>query len=82
MRKMAMIVGCLLLAGTGALAADRYGTAGCGLGSLVFGNQRGMVQVFAATTNEVENEALDSVTLGVVTSELAWDAVLSAVRDG
>ena len=38
--------------------------------------------LFAATTNEVENEALDSVTLGVVTSELAWDAVLSAVRDG
>ena len=38
--------------------------------------------LFATTTNEVENEALDSVTLGVVTSELAWDAVLSAVRDG
>jgi L-aminopeptidase/D-esterase-like protein len=35
--------------------------------------------LFAATTNEVENEALDSLTLGVVTSELAWDAVLAAV---
>jgi L-aminopeptidase/D-esterase-like protein len=36
--------------------------------------------LFAATTNEVENDALDSVTLGVVASELAWDAVLAAVR--
>jgi len=36
--------------------------------------------LFAATTNEIENEALDSVTLGVLASELAWDAVLSAVH--
>ncbi len=35
--------------------------------------------LFAATTNEVENDALDSLTLGVVASELAWDAVLAAV---
>ena len=34
------------LKGTGA-----YGTAGCGLGSLVFGNQAGAVQILAATTN-------------------------------
>ena len=36
--------------------------------------------LFAATTNEVENDELDSLTLGVVASELAWDAVLAAVR--
>jgi 6-aminohexanoate-oligomer endohydrolase len=36
--------------------------------------------LFAATTNEVANESLDSLALGVVASELAWDAVLSAVR--
>ena len=36
--------------------------------------------LYAATTNEVDNEALDSVALGVVASELAWDAVLAAVR--
>src|SRR6266571_3742686 len=28
-----------------------YGAAGCGLGSMVFGNQPGGVQVLAATTN-------------------------------
>jgi 6-aminohexanoate-oligomer endohydrolase len=36
--------------------------------------------LFAATTNEVENETLDSLTLGVIASELAWDAVLAAVQ--
>jgi L-aminopeptidase/D-esterase-like protein len=35
--------------------------------------------LYAATTNEVDNETLDSVALGVVASELAWDAVLAAV---
>jgi len=38
--------------------------------------------LFAATTNEVDNDALDSVALGVIASELAWDAVLAAVREG
>jgi L-aminopeptidase/D-esterase-like protein len=37
--------------------------------------------LFAATTNEVDNDALDSVALGVIASELAWDAVLAAVRE-
>ncbi|HVM16055.1 MAG TPA: P1 family peptidase [Gaiellaceae bacterium] len=32
--------------------------------------------LYAATTNEVDNPQLDSVRLGVVASELAWDAVL------
>jgi hypothetical protein len=32
-------------------AAEGYGTAGCGLGSLAFGTQPGFVQVLAATTN-------------------------------
>jgi L-aminopeptidase/D-esterase-like protein len=35
--------------------------------------------LYAATTNAVENEPLDSVSLGIVAAELAWDAVLSAV---
>jgi hypothetical protein len=30
-----------------------YGTAGCGLGSMLFGKQAGMIQVLAATTNGV-----------------------------
>ena len=31
--------------------ARSYGMAGCGLGSLAFGNDKGMVQILAATTN-------------------------------
>lgn len=31
--------------------AGHYGDAGCGLGSVVFGDKPGIVQVFAATTN-------------------------------
>jgi 6-aminohexanoate-oligomer endohydrolase len=36
----------------------------------------------AATTNEVENEELTATSLGVVASELAWDAVLASVPEG
>jgi hypothetical protein len=32
-------------------SAQGYGTAGCGLGSIVFGNKPGMIQILAATTN-------------------------------
>ena len=35
----------------------------------------------AVTTNEVENEELTATSLGVVASELAWDAVLASVRE-
>jgi len=36
--------------------------------------------LYAVTTNEVENAQLESLGLGIVASELAWDAVLTAVR--
>lgn len=35
--------------------------------------------LFAVTTGEVEDGGLDAATLGVLASELAWDAVLSSV---
>ena len=35
--------------------------------------------LYAVTTNEVESPLLESIGLGVVASELAWDAVLAAV---
>jgi L-aminopeptidase/D-esterase-like protein len=37
--------------------------------------------LYAVSTNVVESPALESIGLGVVASELAWDAVLSAVPD-
>ena len=37
--------------------------------------------LYAATTDEVENESLSSLDLGVIASEVAWDAVLNSVPD-
>ncbi|MBI3594815.1 MAG: DUF3015 family protein [Nitrospirae bacterium] len=42
---------------------DSYGSAGCGLGSMLFGNQPGAVQVVAATTNGT----LGNQTFGITT---------------
>jgi 6-aminohexanoate-oligomer endohydrolase len=35
--------------------------------------------LYAVSTNQVENPAVESIGLGVVASELAWEAVLAAV---
>ena len=45
------VLGLLLGVGVRDAEADPYGTAGCGLGSVIFGGASGFVQVFAATTN-------------------------------
>jgi L-aminopeptidase/D-esterase-like protein len=37
--------------------------------------------VFAVTTSEVSNPMLDAATLGVVTGELVWDAILTIPED-
>lgn len=37
--------------------------------------------LYAVSTGEVDNDALDSVSLAVFASELAWDAVLAAVGE-
>ncbi len=41
-----------------------YGTAGCGLGSLAFGNQPGGVQILAATTNALFGTQTFGMTTG------------------
>jgi DUF3015 family protein len=46
------------------VSAAPYGTAGCGLGSLVFGNQPGIVQIFAATTNATFGSQTFGITTG------------------
>ena len=35
--------------------------------------------LYAVSTNEIDDPALESIGLGIVASELAWDAVLAAV---
>jgi L-aminopeptidase/D-esterase-like protein len=36
--------------------------------------------LYAVTTNETDDPALDDVALGAVAAEVAWDAVLSSVQ--
>ena len=51
MRSIVKIAGLGALLVAGNAAADGYGPAGCGLGSLVFKPDSGFTQIFAATTN-------------------------------
>jgi hypothetical protein len=44
--------------------AAGYGMAGCGLGSVVFGNQKGMIQVVAATLNPTSGSQVFGITTG------------------
>jgi len=41
-----------------------YGSAGCGLGSMIFGDQKGMIQVLAATTNGTLGNQTFGITSG------------------
>lgn len=56
----------VLAASTGAeeAKAGPYGMAGCGLGSVVFGDAPGMVQIFAATTNGTFASQTFGITFG------------------
>ena len=52
MRKLLGVLAVSVAAfGASVASAAPYGTAGCGLGSIVFGDDPGIVQIFAATTN-------------------------------
>ena len=44
--------------------SGRYGTAGCGLGSLAFGDTPGAVQILAATTNSLFGTQTFGITTG------------------
>lgn len=59
--------------------AAKYGAAGCGLGSIVFGNQKGMVQILAATTNGTSGNQTFGITSG--TSNCADDGVALADKE-
>ena len=45
-------------------SAQTYGDAGCGLGSMVFGNKPGIIQVLAATTNSLFGTQTFGITTG------------------
>jgi hypothetical protein len=48
----------------GVKGTGKYGTAGCGLGSLAFGDQPGGVQILASTTNGTSGNQTFGITSG------------------
>lgn len=77
MKKIALFAllfsGAAVGASTQTAHADAYGTAGCGLGSILFGNKPGIVQIFAATTNGFFGTQTFGITSG--TSNCGGQAV-------
>src|SRR5690242_1639367 len=51
MKKLAIGTALATMLMAGSAFAGPYGTAGCGLGSIVFGSSPGIIQILAATTN-------------------------------
>jgi hypothetical protein len=49
--------------------AQKYGTAGCGLGSILFGDKPGIIQVLAATTNGTFGTQTFGITTGTSNCE-------------
>lgn len=54
------------------VSGQGYGMAGCGLGSILFGERPGMVQIFAGTTNSIYSNNTFGVSSG--TSNCSDDA--------
>ena len=64
MRKNILLAAASALLISAPAVAAPYGMAGCGLGSIVFGNKPGIVQIFAATTNGTFNSQTFGITSG------------------
>jgi hypothetical protein len=60
----ALLVAAPASAQSGLKGTGRYGAAGCGLGSLAFGDQPGAVQILAATTNATSYSQTFGITTG------------------
>ncbi|MCK5883363.1 MAG: DUF3015 family protein [Bacteriovoracaceae bacterium] len=58
-----MLIAALLVTSASSFAAQ-YGTAGCGLGSIVIGDKPGFMQVSAATTNGTSGSQTFGITSG------------------
>jgi len=50
-----------------------YGMAGCGLGSIIFGDKPGMIQLFAGTTNAIYANQTFAITSGTSNCESSDD---------
>ncbi|MFM2416504.1 MAG: hypothetical protein RL385_1227, partial [Pseudomonadota bacterium] len=80
----AMAAGLLAIAsGASTAQAAPYGTAGCGLGGLVFKDKPGFIQVVAATLNGISGNqtfAISTGTLGCGSSEASPAAAAAFIE--
>lgn len=69
-RTLWLLIGFVSIAGVAyadnpaATGKATYGMAGCGLGSLVFGDQKGAIQILSATTNSTFGSQTFGITSG------------------
>jgi hypothetical protein len=74
----AALAGVFTLSTVSIAQADGYGTAGCGLGSIVFGNKPGIIQVLAATTNGTFGTQTFGITTGTSNCKDSSPSLVSA----
>ena len=60
------LAGGMVLGSVALASAGTYGSAGCGLGSLIFKDEPGAVQIFAATTNGTFGNQTFGITSGTL----------------
>lgn len=76
---MKKILAVAILAGSTLAMAGKYGTAGCGIGALAFGDQKGPIQIVAATVNNILVPQTSAITTG--TSNCTEDGVTMVNRE-
>lgn len=82
--KKLLVMGALVLSlvsFSGSAFAAGYGDAGCGLGSIVFGNEQGAVQVLASTTNNTFGTQTFGITTGTSNCNPAGLVMLEKERE-
>ena len=66
MLKKVLLTAILITAFSSVANAANYGSAGCGLGSVLFGDEPGLIQILAATTNVVSGNQTFGMTSGTL----------------
>ncbi len=80
MRSLLLVTAALLLGSTPARAEEvPYGPAGCGLGSMIIGNDPGIMQIFAMTTNGISANQLFGITTGTLGCDVGGDGKTAKV---
>lgn len=75
MRAFIGAVTAVVVLGSGTALAAPYGSAGCGLGSVLFGAEEGPIQILAATFNA----SFGTQTFGITTGTLNCSPAVEAV---